>query len=241
MEGEEDLEKFKDMLSKNLTELKAEFEKNPTMDTLIQIVVTYHKLGQTERGLGFADAILMQLPDGKDKWFQKSLIMGSVERDEDALSCLDKALECEPEDTQILHSKCMMLNKLGRFEEAIVVCDRLLEVSQNDLQALSNKFVSLFGSKHYDDAFELYQRSITIKAEGVYAWHCKGMIDGLMAEYLIETRLEENDKGSKKKMTESLNLIDSMIDNFGIHVKTWYELGKHSGKETYHRITAQKL
>jgi tetratricopeptide (TPR) repeat protein len=240
MESEEKQEKFKDMLSKNLTELKAEFEKNPTMDTLIQIVVTYHKLGQTERGLGFADAILMQLPDGKDKWFHKGLIMGSVERDEEALSYLDRALECEPEDTQTLHSKSMMLNKLGRFEEAIVVCDRSLEVNPTDLQALSNKLVSLFGSKHHDDAFKLYQRSITIKAEGVYAWHCKGMIDGLMGEYLIETRFEDNDRLSKKKVADSLNLIDSIIDNFGIHVKTWYELGKHSGKETYHRVTARK-
>ncbi|MBN1134031.1 MAG: hypothetical protein JXA38_03795 [Methanosarcinaceae archaeon] len=240
MEGEKEQEKFKKMLSKKMDELKAEFKINPNIDTLIQIVITYHMLGQTERGLGFADAILMQLPDGKDKWFQQGLIMESVERDLEALSYLDKALECEPEDKQILHSKSMMLNKLGRFEEAIAVCDKSLELNPNDLQALSNKLVSLFGSKHHDDAFKLYQRSIAIKAEGVYAWHYKGTIDGLMAEYLIETRFEQNDNVSKKKVTESLKLIDNIIENFGSHVKTWYELGKHSGKETYHRISTQE-
>ncbi|MEZ5334710.1 MAG: hypothetical protein R2741_05470 [Methanolobus sp.] len=61
-------------LAENLHSLKESFRETPDMELLLQIVATYHRLGHAERGVGFAEAFLMQIEDEKEKLLQTSMI-----------------------------------------------------------------------------------------------------------------------------------------------------------------------
>ncbi|TGC11000.1 tetratricopeptide repeat protein [Methanolobus halotolerans] len=219
-----------------LGKLKEEFSKNPSMDNLYQIVVTYHALGQTERGIGFAEAFLMQIDNEKERLIQTTMILSMVEKDEEAIEALKEAESKFSNDAQLKRYEGMLLNKQKSFKEAADVFDDLLEKSTDDLESISGKVIALLGLEKNDLAMKAYQASIGITPKEAPQWHFKGMLDGLMQEHVSNMQsggLGEAQKKKKKKMLDSFRSIDTLINNFGPDVGNFYRMGQLAGKEAY--------
>lgn len=233
MNNKNDQTDSKEDLLAELGKLKKEFSNTPSMDNLYQIALIYHSLGQTERGIGFAEAFLMQIENEKERIIQTTMILSMLDRDEEATEALREAEEKFSGDSQLKGYEGMLLNKQKRFEEAVEVFDDLLEKNPDDLESISGKVIALLGLEKNDLAMKAYQASIGITPKEAPQWHFKGMIDGLMQEYVSSAHADGSGDAQKKKMSDSFKLIDTLINNFGPDVRNFYRMGQLAGIEAY--------
>jgi hypothetical protein len=231
---------MKDMLAENMQSLKELFRETPSMEHLLQIVATYHGMEQTERGIGFAEAFIMQIEDEKDRLLQVSMVLEMVDRNEEALIYLDDAEDKFPDDIQVKNHRGMLLNKLSEFENALSIYDGLLENSPKSLESLSGKLIALTGLGRHGDVLKLYKTSIAITPSTVQDWHFKGVIDGILKDYFEAEKGTSITDGQADKLSQSFNSIDHIIDGLGPEVRNFYMMGNFAGKEIYHEILENK-
>lgn len=221
-------------LLEDLNRHKQDFSRNPSMDNLFQIVVIYDALGQTERGLGFAEAFLMQVEDEMERVVLNTMVLSMVDRDDEAIGLLGKAEKKFPEDIRLKRYRGMLLNKQGKFDEAVDAFDALLKSEPNDLESVSGKIMALLGLKKNEQAMKVYQDSIGMTPTEAQQWHFKGMLDGMMSEHLLRMQQSGSDEAREKKLAESFDRISNLIDTFGPDVRNFYRMGQVAGKEAYH-------
>ncbi|WP_340819315.1 hypothetical protein [Methanolobus sp. WCC4] len=227
---------MKDALAENLRNLKESFRETPSMEYLLQIVATYHGREQTERGIGFAEAFLMQIEDEKERLLQTSMVFEMVELNEEALSYLSEAGDKFPEDVQVKNHHGMLLNKLKEFENALSIYDGLLESTPESLESLSGKLIALTGLGRHGDILKLYKTSIAITPSSVQDWHFKGVIDGILKDYFENEKGASVTEGQVDKLSKSFDSIEHIIDGLGPEVRNFYMMGNFAGKEIYHEI-----
>ncbi|WP_292467036.1 hypothetical protein [Methanolobus sp.] len=231
---------MKDALIENLHNLKESFRETPSMEYLLQIIATYRGLEQTERGIGFAEAFIMQIEDEKERLLQTSMVFEMVELNEEALSYLTEAGEKFPEDVQVRNHHGMLLNKLKEFENALSIYDGLLESTPSSLESLSGKLIALVGLGRQGDILKLYKISIAITPSSVQDWHFKGVIDGILKDYFEHEKGVSITEGQAAKLSGSFNSINHIIDGLGHEVRNFYMMGNFAGKEIYHEILENK-
>lgn len=229
----------KHSISGNVESLKEQFKKEPSMEKMILVVAAYHEQGLTERGIGFAEAVLLQVDDEKAGLMQMGMIMELVGRNEEALEYLDKVLKISPADPQALHAKGMMLTINGRFEDAALIYRKLRDANASDLQAISGMILCLFGEDHSTDALALYQESTGTLPKNPHDWHPKGMIDGIVAAY-FETDASGGHGMSPEKIKESFSRMEEIVRNFGVEVQMFYTMGELAGREAYRKVLESK-
>lgn len=222
--------------AENLRSLKENFRETPSMEFLLQIVATYHGLEQTERGIGFAEAFLMQIGDEKERLLQTSMVFEMVELNEEALSYLTEAGEKFPDDIQVKNHHGMLLNKLAEFEDALSIYDELLVNSPSSLESLSGKLIALAGLGRHGDILKLYKTSISITPSSVQDWHFKGVIDGILRDYFEHEKGSSITEGQAEKLSRSFDSIGHIIDGLGPEVRQFYMMGNFAGKEIYHEM-----
>ncbi|WP_407354819.1 tetratricopeptide repeat protein [Methanolobus sp. WCC5] len=223
-----------------LRSLKESFRDTPSMETLLRIVATYHEMKQTERGIGFAEAFLMQIEDEKDRYLQTSMVFEMVDRNEEALSYLKEAAEKFPDDVRIKNHYGMLLNKLSEFEKALYIYDVLLESDPKSLESLAGKLIALIGLGRHGDILKLYKTSIGITPSSVQDWHFKGVIDGILEDYFEHEKGASITEGQADKLSKSFGSIKHVIDGLGPEIHNFYMMGSVTGKEIYREIQGKK-
>ncbi|WP_094226767.1 tetratricopeptide repeat protein [Methanolobus psychrotolerans] len=231
---------IKNMLANNLRSMKEHFHETPSMENLFQIVAKYHEMEQTERGIGFAEAFLMQIEDEKDRLLQTSMVLEVVEKNEEALSYLVDAEEKFPDDALVKNHRAMLLNKLSEFEKALSIYDGLLEADPKSLESLSGKLVALTGLVRHGDILKLYKTSIAITPSTVQDWHFKGVIDGILKDYFEHEKGASITDGQAEKLSKSFDSIFRIIDGLDPEVRNFYMMGNFAGKGIYHEIIEKK-
>jgi tetratricopeptide (TPR) repeat protein len=206
------------------------------MEFLLQIVATYHGLEMTERGIGFAEAILMQIEDEKDRLIQTSMIFEMVDLNEEALSYLTEAMEKYPDDAQVKNHRGMLLNKSSKFEDALSIYEGLLETTPESLESLSGKLIALIGIGRHGDVLKLYKTSISITPSSPQDWHFKGVIDGVLRDYFGREKGKSITEGQAEKLSKSFDSITHIMDGLGPEVSNFYMMGNFAGKEIYHEM-----
>lgn len=229
----------KHSISANVESLKEQFKKEPSLEKMVQVVAAYHEQGLTERGIGFAEAVLLQADDEKAGLMQMGMIMELVDRNEDALEYLDKVLKISPADPQALHAKGMILTINGSFEDATSIYRKLRDANPSDLQTISGMILCLFGEGRSNDALALYQESTGTLPKTPHDWHPKGMIDGIVAAY-FENNASGDHGMAPEKIKESFRRMEDIIRNFGVEVQMFYTMGELAGREAYRKVLESK-
>ena len=227
---------MKAALQDNLKSLKESFIETPSMEFLLQIVATYHGLEMTERGIGFAEAILMQIEDEKERLIHTSMVFEMIDFNDDALAVLSEAMEKYPDDVQVKNHHGMLLNKSSKFEDALSIYEELLETSPESLESLSGKLIALIGLGRHGDVLKLYKTSISITPSSPQDWHFKGVIDGLLRDYFDREKGKSITEGQAEKLSKSFDSITHIMDGLGPEVSNFYMMGNFAGKEIYHQM-----
>ncbi len=102
---------------------------------------------------------------------------------DDALYCLNKALEYSPEDTKILNTKALALQQLGKFEEALVCYENVLTLDPKNVNALNDKGQVCHRMGKFEEALACYDASLSEKADVFETWYNKTLAQAQLARY----------------------------------------------------------
>jgi len=79
-----------------------------------------------------------------------------------AIICYDKALEIDPDDSNVLVNKGDALTNLGRYEEAMKCYDKVLSQKPNSSMALYNKACIIAMQGETDESLSLLEKAISL-------------------------------------------------------------------------------
>jgi tetratricopeptide (TPR) repeat protein len=108
-------------------------------------------------------------------FYIRGLILGMLERYEEAIESYDKALEIKPDKHEAWYYRGVELSSLGRYEEAIASFEQALENKPGDHQAWNNRGIVLRKLGRVDEAIKSYDQALTIKLDNQEVWYNRGL------------------------------------------------------------------
>jgi tetratricopeptide (TPR) repeat protein len=107
-------------------------------------------------------------------WNNKGTSLNTLGRYDEAIRCLEKALEIDLRDAAAWNNKGISLDSLGRYEEAIRCYEKALEIDpQNGMW--DNKGISLDSLGRYEEAIRCYEKALEIDPRDAMSWSNKGI------------------------------------------------------------------
>jgi tetratricopeptide (TPR) repeat protein len=116
-------------------------------------------------------------------WNNKGGSLSSLGRYQEAIDCLDKALEIDPRYAYAWTNKGACLRSLGRYQEAISCYDKALEIDPRNATAWNNKGSSLGSLGRYQEAISCYDKALEIDPRYALVWTNKGSSLGSLGRY----------------------------------------------------------
>jgi tetratricopeptide (TPR) repeat protein len=133
-------------------------------------------------------------------WISKGSSLANLDRQEEALNCLDNALAIDPLNHIAWSNKGTVLVRLGRLAEAIACFDKLLAVDPRDLIAWNEKDQALAIDPHdalawnnkgralahlgrLEEGISCYDQALRIDPQDATAWYNKGATLGQLKRY----------------------------------------------------------
>jgi tetratricopeptide (TPR) repeat protein len=107
-------------------------------------------------------------------WSNKGISLHSLGRYQEAIYCLDKALEIDPRNAAGWNNKGISLHSLGRYQEAIYCLDKALEIDPRNAAAWNNKGNSLKALGRHQEAIYCYDKALEIDPRDAPPWSNKG-------------------------------------------------------------------
>jgi tetratricopeptide (TPR) repeat protein len=148
---------------------------SPTLDTgkIIDMGVEYYYKREYAKAIEQYEIILND-PNYTTAWNNKGEALRNLAKYEEAINCLDRAIEIEPNYASAWYNKGLALEGVAKYEEAIRCYDKVIEIDPNYAYALNNKGAALFSLGKYEEAFNCFIKSIKIDPNNASAWNNKG-------------------------------------------------------------------
>jgi len=93
----------------------------------------------------------------------------------EGLSCLNKSIEIDNQNSVFWFNKGFVLDGLGKSEEAINAYNESIKIDPNNSDAWNNKGVALSNLGKSEEAINAYNESIKIDPNNSDAWNNKGV------------------------------------------------------------------
>ncbi|XZN96224.1 MAG: tetratricopeptide repeat protein [Microcoleus sp.] len=164
--------------------------------------------------LEYAERLVGSRGEAKD-WSEKGRCLNRLERYDEALECLDKAIELDANYQQAWANRGNVLDNLKRYDEALASFDRAIELDANDKCAWALRGDVLDNLKRYDEALVSYDRAIELDANYQWAWALRGDVldnlkryDEALASYDRAIKLDANDPWDWRRRGNVLNSLE---------------------------------
>ncbi len=100
--------------------------------------------------------------------------VSNLNKSDEALKELDKAIEINPHNSYAWHFKGAALYKLNKSDEAIAAYDKAIEINPQSPMPWISKGVALDDLNRSDEAIKAYDKAIEINPQNSVAWYNKG-------------------------------------------------------------------
>ena len=104
-------------------------------------------------------------PDDAEAWYNKGVMLGELNRLDEALKAYDKAIEIKPDDANAWFNKGVVLGELNRPDEELKAYDKAIEIKPDDADAWFNKGVVLGELNRFDEALKAFNKAIKINPD----------------------------------------------------------------------------
>lgn len=159
-------------------------EKDYEIQTLYENGIFMSASGNYSKALEFFNEILKIDPEHVDALINKAISVlklkthefANLEKNHEAISCLNKILEIKPNDLGVIKWKGVLLVYIGEYEDAIEYLNRVLENKPYDADALLWKGVALGQTEKYEDAIEYINKALKIEPENTDVLVNKGLL-----------------------------------------------------------------
>ena len=107
-------------------------------------------------------------------------MLRELDRYEEALTSIDKALEITESEASVWNAKGLFLSFLGRYEEAIDNLNKARKLDKEEPLYLANQGIVLARAGRYEEAFALCEQALDLKENegGHYAKACCHALQG---------------------------------------------------------------
>ena len=143
--------------------------------------------------LAYAEKLVTSRGDFQD-WLLNGLCLISLERYDEALECLGKAIAIDSnyDDARVWHIVGDVYNEIKRYEEALEFYDRALKLDSNDQGAWAKRGYLLNNLKQYEEALISCDMLIGLDANFQLFWVLRGIVLNNLERY--EEALESFDR-----------------------------------------------
>jgi tetratricopeptide (TPR) repeat protein len=145
---------------------KPEFNTGPRPASVANEVrhgASLYEKGDTLGALMAYDAALSLKPDDANLRRTRGLLLGELDRFEEALAEFDRLLVARPRDTDLLLLKGMALYKLARYQESLTVCDEAIRLSPDESVVHAMRGYALDALDRCEDALEAFDHSLALE------------------------------------------------------------------------------
>jgi tetratricopeptide (TPR) repeat protein len=101
-------------------------------------------------------------------------VLSSLARQDEALACLDRALELNPSHRRAQFLRAGVLADLGHHAEAVTACDHLLEQAPAQIEVLCRRGAALHMLARYEEALAACDQALTTDPKSFEALRTKG-------------------------------------------------------------------
>ncbi|MEG4007001.1 tetratricopeptide repeat protein [Microcoleus sp. Pol11C1] len=141
--------------------------------------------------LEYAEKLVASRGEARD-WGEKGRCLNSLERYDEALECLDKAIESDSNYARAWANRGDVLESLKRYEEALESFDRAIKLDEDDPWHWAKRGYLLNNLKHYEEALESFDRAIELDEDDPWDWASRGDVLDNLKRY--EEALESYDR-----------------------------------------------
>jgi tetratricopeptide (TPR) repeat protein len=140
-------------------------------------------------------------------WVYKGFALWVLQRNEEALQALDKALEINPKHISAWNGRGIVLLDLTRYKEALQAFDKALEIDSKYVDAWCNKGFTLQNLERNGEALQAFDKALEINNRHGVAMSGRG---------LALLNLQRNE--------EALQAFDKALEITSVHAdaQTWY-------------------
>jgi len=191
--------------------------------------------------LAYAEKLVTSRGEAKD-WSEKGRCLNRLKRYDEALECLDKAIEIDSNYARAWANRGDVLDNLKRYDDALVSLDRALEVDANYRWAWANRGNVLNNLKRYDEALASFDRALEVDANYQWAWANRGNVlnnlkryDEALVSFDRALELDANDQWAwalrgyvlynLKRYDEALVSYDRVIELDANYQLVWFLRG----------------
>ena len=234
----------------NARDERTEGEK--AIDSLMgKALVTYYA-GEYQKTLALLENITAIALDIYEAWYNKGVILGILDRHDEAVTAFDQAINIKPgEHRDLYYNKGVSLEALDRPEEAIDSFNLAIKIKPDDYEAWYCKGIALDCLGSSVESLDAYDKVTTIKPDHEEAWNNKGIVLGSLNRF--EEALASLDKAvkinpddheawhNKGVVLDNLNRQKEAIEAFDHAIRaksdvfeTWYQKGIALCKQNRH-------
>ncbi|MBE9096825.1 MarR family transcriptional regulator [Tychonema sp. LEGE 07203] len=157
-------------------------EEDPRLKAYVDEIENCREQKDDVSALEYAEKLVESRGEARD-WLLNGLCLISLERYDEVLECLDKAIAIDANDRWAWVLRGYVLDKLKRYDEALVSYDRAIAIDANYQWAWRMRGYVLNNLKRYDEALVSYDRAIELDANFQSAWAVRGDVLNNLKRY----------------------------------------------------------
>jgi len=154
-------------------------EEDPRLKAYFDEIENCHEQEDDVSALEYAEKLVTSRGEAKD-WVEKGRCLNRLKRHDEALECLDKAIEKDSYDARAWRIRGDVLDDLERYDEAVESLDKAIKIDPNNASSWGIRGNVLINLERYEEALESYDRAIEIDENEPWAWVQRGdVLDNL--------------------------------------------------------------
>ncbi|WP_236504399.1 tetratricopeptide repeat protein, partial [Tychonema sp. BBK16] len=159
--------------------LEAKDEEDPRLKAYYDEIEYCREHKDDVSALAYAEKLVGSRGEARD-WSENGHCLNRLKRHDEALKCLDKAIEVDSNYARAWAYKGDVLDDLKRYDEALVFYDRAIALDANYQWAWANRGSVLNNLKRYDEALASFDRAIELDPNDKWDWVKRGdVLDNL--------------------------------------------------------------
>lgn len=132
-------------------------------------------MANNEEGLTYFTKSLQLNPLNSEVWYEKGIVLISLDRFKEALECFENAINTNPKDERAWQAKAIALSRLGMQEDAYRAYEQALLLKPEDEESWYGKAVALSYIGLHQEALKYFDFAISINKDNYKASFGKGL------------------------------------------------------------------
>ena len=179
----------------------------------IQKLIEMYRNGEIRKVLDIFDQEVLVTPDTQ-AFRKKGVISIDFEKNADLQAFLDKILEINPEDPEIISRKALIFEYQGETDKAINHADKSLEIDSENSIALQTKGIIAFNNNEYHTSIKYFDTVLQNYENDSLSLLNKGLAFELMGK-------SEDAMNCFRKLFNFDSLNNASLDSLILHIIDW--------------------